>query len=48
MALVCQGMMVVGLATNHGHERVGTGAAVEAVDGDYGKGFGETLDFGDH
>jgi len=52
MALVCPGMMMaVGLATNHSHEGVGTGADADVVvagDGDYGKGFGGTLDLGDH
>lgn len=54
MALVWLGMMMaVGLATNHSHEVVGTGAGVGVVDvvaagdGDYGKGFGGTLDLGD-
>lgn len=43
MALVCLGMMMAaGLAANHSHEGVGTGAAdvVAAGDGDCWKGFG--------
>lgn len=56
MALVCLGMMVVGLVTNHSHAGVETVVVavvvvvvvVVAEDGYYGKGFGGTFDFGDH
>jgi len=44
MALVCLGMMMAtGLAANHSHEVVGTGAAAAGVvagDGDCWRGFG--------